>query len=282
VPTKRRTRKSKSPAVPPNFSEIVEANLASRVVQENLNWAKNLMQLGQPTRLERKALEDYWMALTNAIDPQKMQAARNMLDQLDQNRLIIRQNDVTAYTALYASLLSNIAPSLASLRNQVVHFQSIDLTRFSNDLQIALEGTDAFNFAVKHVSRELKEGEFTAETLERVTPPPTLIEYLREERNEARHRGELLSKARGEAEAEIVTLREERETAQDLDDQRSKALAEAEAEIVTLREKLTIANEKNAQLMNSLDDAERDIQDLGDNLQASKEKPIDEDNPMFR
>ena len=282
MPTKHRKRKSKSPLIPPDFSETLEANLATRVVEENLNWAKNLMQVRQQTRLEQKALENHWTALSNAIDPQNLQAARNFFNQLDQNRLGIRQNDLTAYTALYASFLSNIAPYLASLRNQVVHFQNVDLMRFSNYLQVASDGTDAFNFAVKRVSQDLKEGAFTAETLEQVTPPPTLIEFLREERNEALHRSEQLSEALAKAEAESVMLREEREKPQDRDEKRLKALAEAEAESVMLREKLTVANEKNVHLMNSLEDAERDIQDLENDLQVSKEKPIDEDNPMFR
>ncbi len=261
----------------------MEENLATRVVEENLYWVKDLMRLGETTRLARKAAENALTAQMQSVDPQKMQAARDFLERLDANKVIAlnRQNDVTAYTAFYSSFLSTIAPNLASLRNQVAHFQNVDMTRFVNDLQVASDGIDVFNFAVKRVSQELKEGEVTLETLERVTPPPTIIEFLREERNEARHRGELLSKARAEAEVEMVTLREERETARDRDEQRSKALAEVEAEIVTLREKLTIANEKNAQLMNSLDDAERDIQDLGNDLQASKEKPIDKHNPMF-
>lgn len=211
------------------------------------------MQIGQQTQSEQGILKDYWKVLNNAIDPQNLQA-RSLFNQVCQNQLIIRQNEVIAYSALYASFLSNITPFLYSLRNQAVHFQNLDLTRFSNDLQVALDGMDAFNFAVKHVSQELKEGEFTAETLERVTPHPTLIEFLREQLSEARYR----------------------------DEKFSEALAKAETEKVALRNKLTKANKKNAHLMNSLEDAERDILDLEDALKASKEKTSDEDSPMFR
>jgi len=170
--------------------------------------------------------------------------------QMNANEMIIRQSEAVTYGALYRSFLSNVAPHFVSLQNQFVHLQSIDLAKFSNDLQLATEGINAFNLALQHVSEEVKEGQLPPETLELVRVPQLDTQFLLEELQEAQDRGERLA----------------------------ICLAETKEENVELKNELAIATEKNDMLIGSLEHSDRCIQDLEGEIEKLKTPTA---NPMF-
>jgi len=250
MPNKSRKRERKSPLNSPSLSDMIEPNLASRVVEENLNWAKNLMSFAESLRVERLSRTDQLTAeiykvvgrMDQQMDQQTQRIGQDITKQINASGLISRQLEAVTYSALYRALLANVAPYFVSLRNQVVSSPNLDVAKLSNDLQFASEGIKAFNLAVNNVAQELKEAQLPLTTLEIVRVPQIETQFLREELAEARNR-----------EKELAIR-----------------LAETEEENVQLKCELAIAKKHNENLIELLLDSERHVQDLEDEKEKSK------------
>jgi hypothetical protein len=218
---------------------MIQSNLASRVMRENLDWAKNTIQIAEllgEARRSDKALIAQMREVLQTNDLQKLQIGRELLKQMNAYEIVNSQHDAVTYGAfygaLYRSILSDVAPYFSWLRDQFALIPDADIMKLSVDLQFAADGIQTFNKTMELLSRELQEAVLTPETLEQVRPSEAIQEFIRKELQESREQGERLK------------------------------IFETQEKNAQLHQQLEIATKKNDFLIQSLEYAYRFIEDL--------------------